>query len=79
LRVQGDARRCKAVAEAARIIYSAKSSQDKPKRVPMTDYDQDKRSDAERKAAIRHSLIGWAVFIAGTLAFFVAADALLMP
>ncbi|WP_232375801.1 hypothetical protein [Mesorhizobium comanense] len=45
----------------------------------MTDFDQDKRSEAERKAAIRHSLVGWAVFITGTVIFFVAADAILMP
>lgn len=45
----------------------------------MTDSDPQKRSDAEHKAAIRQSLVGWAVFIAGTVAFFVAADALLMP
>lgn len=45
----------------------------------MTDFDHDQNNEAQRKAAIRHSLIGWAVFIAGTLAFFVAADALLMP
>lgn len=51
----------------------------------MTDFDQNKNSDqnknfgAEHKAAIRKSLIGWAVFIAGTLIFFVAADAVLMP
>ncbi|BAV45122.1 hypothetical protein MesoLj113a_47930 [Mesorhizobium sp. 113-1-2] len=45
----------------------------------MTDFDQNKYSDAEHKAAIRKSLVGWAVFIAGTLIFFAAADAVLMP
>ncbi|MER9291938.1 hypothetical protein NKI71_17025 [Mesorhizobium sp. M0510] len=45
----------------------------------MTDFDQNKSSDAEHKAAIRKSLVGWPVFIAGTLIFFVAADAVLMP
>ena len=44
----------------------------------MTDFDQDKRSDAEHKAAIRKSLVGWAVFIAGAVVF-AAADAILMP
>jgi len=50
-----------------------------PREFPMTDFDQDKRSDAERKAAVRHSLVGWAVFIVGTVIFFAAADAILMP
>ncbi len=45
----------------------------------MTDFDQNKNSDAGHKAAIRKSLVGWAVFIAGTLIFFAAADAVLMP
>ncbi len=45
----------------------------------MAEFDNDKRSDAERKAAIRHSLIGWGVFIVGTVVFFAVADAVLMP
>ncbi|WP_292186460.1 hypothetical protein [Mesorhizobium sp.] len=45
----------------------------------MTDFDRNKSSDTEHKAAIRKSLVGWAVFIAGTLIFFAAADAVLMP
>ena len=48
-----------------------------PRELPMTDFDQNKNSDAEHKAAIRKSLIGWAVFITGTLIFFAAADAVL--
>jgi energy-converting hydrogenase Eha subunit G len=50
-----------------------------PREFPMTDFDQNKNSDAEHKAAIRKSLVGWALFIAGTLMFFAAADAVLMP
>ncbi|WP_162252228.1 MULTISPECIES: hypothetical protein [unclassified Mesorhizobium] len=45
----------------------------------MTDFDRHKNSDAEHKAAIRKSLVGWAVFVAGTLIFFAAADVVLMP
>ncbi|CAN7567134.1 hypothetical protein [Mesorhizobium sp. LjRoot246] len=45
----------------------------------MTDFDRNKSSETEHKAAIRKSLVGWAVFIAGTLIFFAAADAVLMP
>ncbi|WP_167514540.1 hypothetical protein [Mesorhizobium intechi] len=45
----------------------------------MTDFDQNKNPDAEHRAAIRKSLTGWAVFIAGTLIFFATADAVLMP
>lgn len=45
----------------------------------MAEFDDDKGSEAERKAAIRQSLIGWGVFIAGTLVLFAVADAVLMP
>lgn len=45
----------------------------------MTDFGKNKNPDSEHKAAIRKSLVGWAVFIAGTLIFFAAADAVLMP